>query len=73
MNKTEFKRLFSQRLAEKFAMEVNDASPNELYQTLGSLLTSTYSQNCDRRGKTIEKQNKNRHIIFPLNSYQEKC
>lgn len=45
MNKTEFKRLFSQRLAEKFAMEVNDASPNELYQTLGSLLTSTYSQN----------------------------
>lgn len=44
MNKTEFKQSFSQRLAEKFAMGVADASPNELYQTLGSLMTSTYSQ-----------------------------
>ncbi|MDT2712118.1 glycogen/starch/alpha-glucan phosphorylase [Enterococcus dongliensis] len=44
MNKTEFKQSFSQHLAEKFAMGVADASPNELYQTLGSLMTSTYSQ-----------------------------
>ena len=39
MNKTEFKQSFSRRLAEKFAMSVTDASPNELYQTLGSLMT----------------------------------
>ena len=32
-------------------MEVNDASPNELYQTLGSLLTSTYSQNWQQTWK----------------------
>lgn len=45
MNKAEFKESFIRRLAEKFAMEVSDASPNELYQTLGSLMTSAYSQN----------------------------
>ncbi|MFC4771378.1 glycogen/starch/alpha-glucan phosphorylase [Enterococcus hermanniensis] len=44
MNKKEFKQCFSRRLAEKFAMEVSDASPSELYQTLGSLMTSAYSQ-----------------------------
>ena len=66
MNKTEFKRLFSQRLAEKFAMEVNDASPNELYQTLGSLLTSTYSQNWQQTWKDYREAEQKQAYYFSI-------
>jgi starch phosphorylase len=66
MNKTEFKRLFSQRLAEKFAMEVNDASPNELYQTLGSLLTSTYSQNWQQTWKDYREAEQKQVYYFSI-------
>ena len=66
MNKTEFKRLFSQRLAEKFAMEVNDASPNELYQTLGSLLTSAYSQNWQQTWKDYREAEQKQAYYFSI-------
>lgn len=66
MNKTEFKRSFSQRLAEKFAMEVNDASPNELYQTLGSLITSAYSKNWQQTWKDYREADQKQTYYFSI-------
>lgn len=66
MDKTEFKRCFSRRLAEKFAMEVSDASPNELYQTLGSLMTSTYSQNWQQTWKDYREAGQKQAYYFSI-------
>ncbi|MDU5333515.1 glycogen/starch/alpha-glucan phosphorylase [Enterococcus sp.] len=66
MNKTEFKQSFSRRLAEKFAMEVSDASPNELYQTLGSLMTSAYSQNWQQTWKDYREAEQKQTYYFSI-------
>lgn len=66
MNKTEFKQSFSRRLAEKFAMEVSDASPNELYQTLGSLMTSAYSQNWQQTWKDYRETEQKQTYYFSI-------
>ncbi|GCF95422.1 alpha-1,4 glucan phosphorylase [Enterococcus florum] len=44
MDKIEFKQTFIERLAELYAMEVSDATPIELYQTLGSIVSTTYTK-----------------------------
>lgn len=66
MDKTEFKQSFSRRLAEKFAMEVTDASPNELYQTLGSLVTSAYSQNWQATWKDYREAKQKQTYYFSI-------
>ena len=66
MNKTEFKQSFSRRLAEKFAMSVTDASPNELYQTLGSLMTSAYSQNWQQTWKDYREAEQKQSYYFSI-------
>lgn len=66
MNKKEFKKLFSQRLSEKFAMEVTDASPDELYQTLGSLLTSVYSQDWRQTWKDYRDAEQKQAYYFSI-------
>jgi len=66
MNKTEFKQSFSRRLAEKFAMSVTDASPNELYQTLGSLMTSAYSQNWQQTWKDYREAEQKQTYYFSI-------
>ncbi|MBO0476924.1 glycogen/starch/alpha-glucan phosphorylase [Vagococcus sp. DIV0080] len=43
--KKEFKREFKKRLQERFQLSVEDASDQELYETLGRLVTSHYSKN----------------------------
>lgn len=73
MNKTEFKQSFSRRLAEKFAMGVADASPDELYQTLGSLMTSAYSQNWQQTWKDYREADQKQAYYFSIEFYQEKC
>jgi hypothetical protein len=47
-------------------MEVNDASPNELYQTLGSLLTSTYSQNWQQTWKDYREAEQKQAYYFSI-------
>lgn len=66
MDKKEFKQSFSRRLAEKFAMDVADASPNELYQTLGSLLTSAYSQNWQQTWKDYREAEQKQAYYFSI-------
>jgi starch phosphorylase len=66
MNKTEFKQSFSRRLAEKFAMGVADASPDELYQTLGSLMTSAYSQNWQETWKDYREADQKQAYYFSI-------
>ena len=66
MNKTEFKESFSRRLAEKFAMGVADASPDELYQTLGSLMTSAYSQNWQQTWKDYREADQKQAYYFSI-------
>lgn len=43
MTKEEFKKELQQRLKEKYAMEIADASPQELYNVLGSVAKAYYS------------------------------
>ncbi len=43
ITKEQFITQFKKRLSEKYAMGVEDASPTELYNTLGSLMHSAYS------------------------------
>jgi len=66
MDKKKFKQSFSRRLAEKFAMDVADASPNELYQTLGSLLTSAYSQNWQQTWKDYREAEQKQAYYFSI-------
>lgn len=66
MNKTEFKESFSRRLAEKFAMGVADASLDELYQTLGSLMTSAYSQNWQQTWKDYREADQKQAYYFSI-------
>lgn len=66
MDKKEFEQSFSRRLAEKFAMDVADASPNELYQTLGSLLTSAYSQNWQQTWKDYREAEQKQAYYFSI-------
>ena len=56
--KKEFKVEFKERLQERFALSVSDASSKELYETLGKLVTSHYSGNWKntRQGYLSEKQ-----------------
>ncbi|MGH1831700.1 glycogen/starch/alpha-glucan phosphorylase [Enterococcus gilvus] len=66
MNKIEFKKKFSRRLAEKFAMDVADASPDELYQTLGSLMTSEYSQSWQQTWKDYREAEQKQAYYFSI-------
>ena len=66
MNKTEFKESFSRRLAEKFAMGVADASLDELYQTLGSLMTSASSQNWQQTWKDYREADQKQAYYFSI-------
>ncbi|MBU5364518.1 glycogen/starch/alpha-glucan phosphorylase [Enterococcus devriesei] len=66
MDKKEFKKKFKRRLAEKFAMEVTDASSNELYQTLGSLMTSAYSQDWRETWKDYRENNQKQSYYFSI-------
>ena len=43
MTKEEFKKELQQRLKEKYAMDINDASSQELYNVLGSVAKAYYS------------------------------
>ncbi|MEG0254568.1 MAG: glycogen/starch/alpha-glucan phosphorylase [Vagococcus sp.] len=43
--KKNFKEEFEERLQERFALSIKDASNKELYETLGKLVTSHYSRN----------------------------
>lgn len=66
MDKKEFKKKFKQRLAEKFAMEVTDASSDELYQTLGSLMTSAYSQDWRETWKDYRENSQKQSFYFSI-------
>ena len=43
-NKEVFKEKFKNRLDEKYALDVKDATPQELYLTLSSIVRSSYSR-----------------------------
>lgn len=66
MDKKEFKKLFKKRLAEKFAMEVKDATPVELYQTLGSIVTGSYSQDWIDTWQDYRRQKQKQVYYFSI-------
>ena len=69
MTKEEFKKELQQRLKEKYAMEIADASPQELYNVLGSVVKAYYSDAWRIRG---DLSGRCMLIILPL-IYQGKC
>lgn len=66
MEKKEFKQQFKKRLAEKFAMEVKDASATELYQTLGSIMTAHYSQDWRQTWQDYRDQQQKQAYYFSI-------
>ncbi|MBV7390074.1 glycogen/starch/alpha-glucan phosphorylase [Enterococcus alishanensis] len=66
MNKKEFKAIFKKRLAEKYAMEVEDATATELYQTLGSIITDSYSPDWYQTWQDYRKQKQKQVYYFSI-------
>ncbi len=57
--KSKFKKEFEERLQEGFALSIKEASKKELYEALGSLVTSQYSFNWkNTREAYVENQQK---------------
>lgn len=66
ITKEEFKQRFTRRLAEKYAMEVGDASANELYQTLGSIMTADYSEKWQQTWQDYRNQKQKQVYYFSI-------
>nr|WP_159721798.1 glycogen/starch/alpha-glucan phosphorylase [Enterococcus sp. CSURQ0835] len=66
ITKEEFKQRFTRRLAEKYAMEVKDASANELYQTLGSIMTAAYAEKWQQTWQDYRNQKQKQVYYFSI-------
>lgn len=61
-----FVREFKKRLAEKFALDVKDAAPIELYQTLVSVVKSGYSEIWRNTWKSYVKNDQKQVYYFSI-------
>lgn len=61
-----FIREFKKRLAEKYALDVKDAAPNELYQTLVSVVKSGYSEIWRNTWKSYVKDDQKQLYYFSI-------
>ena len=57
---------FKKRLAEKFALDVKDAAPIELYQTLVSVVKSGYSEIWRNTWKSYVKNDQKQVYYFSI-------
>lgn len=69
-NKEVFKEKFKNRLDEKYALDVKDATPQELYLTLSSIVRSSYSRYWRKTWKKYMEDGKSKFTISLLNFYQ---
>lgn len=65
-NKEVFKEKFKNRLDEKYALDVKDATPQELYLTLSSIVRSSYSRYWRKAWKKYMEDGKKQIYYFSI-------
>lgn len=65
-NKEVFKEKFKNRLDEKYALDVKDATPQELYLTLSSIVRSSYSRYWRKTWKKCMEDGKKQIYYFSI-------
>lgn len=65
-NKEVFKEKFKNRLDEKYALDVKDATPQELYLTLSSIVRSSYSHYWRKTWKKYMEDGKKQIYYFSI-------
>lgn len=65
-NKEVFKEKFKNRLDEKYALDVKDATPQELYLTLSSIVRSSYSRYWRKNWKKYMEDGKKQIYYFSI-------
>lgn len=65
-NKEVFKEKFKNRLDEKYALDVKDATPQELYLTLSSIVRSSYSRYWRKTWKKYMEDDKKQIYYFSI-------
>ena len=65
-NKEVFKEKFKNRLDEKYALDVKDATPQELYLTLSSIVRSSYSRYWRKTWKKYMEDGKKQIYYFSI-------
>lgn len=65
-NKEVFKEKFKNRLDEKYALDVKDATPQELYLTLSSIVRSSYSRYWCKTWKKYMEDGKKQIYYFSI-------
>ena len=65
-NKEVFKEKFKNRLDEKYALDVKDATPQELYLTLSSIVRSSYSRYWSKTWKKYMEDGKKQIYYFSI-------
>nr|WP_048605052.1 glycogen/starch/alpha-glucan phosphorylase [Enterococcus massiliensis] len=66
LTKKRFKNDMRQRLKEKYAMEITDASPQELFTVLGSVVRGLYSDNWRQTWKNYLTEEKKQVYYFSI-------
>ncbi len=66
LTKQEFKKEFEKRLQERFALAIEDASDQELYETLGRFVTSYYSKNWKETWEASYDQKQKQMFYFSI-------
>lgn len=73
LSKKQFKQDFEERLTSKFATDLTKAGYQEIYDALASVVKHYYANIWVADNQYKDETGKNKHIIFRLNFYQEKC
>ncbi len=73
MNKTEQFSVVCLAVHELFAIEVDEASPQELFQALANVVKQMYSEDWRQTRKNLLLEDQKQGIIFQSNFYLAKC
>ena len=66
ITKEQFIKEFKQRLTDEYALDVKDATPEELYQTLASVVKSGYSDIWRKTWKNYIKEDQKQVYYFSI-------
>ena len=66
LTKENFKEELRQRVRESYALELEDASPNELFFTLGSLVKAIYNDNWRQTWKNYLTEEQKQVYYFSI-------
>lgn len=73
MTKERLRDLLETNVHELFAIEIDEASPQELFQALANVVKQMYSEDWRQTRKISCWRIRNKRIIFQSNFYPAKC